>query len=1808
MPVHDSDDVVSMQRPALVVGVGASADDIDACRQILAALPSRNGMAFVLVPHGGPGDAGVGAEVLASATPMPVLEAVDGVPLQPDTVYVAAPGAAIGICGHAIRVSSADALDGTLPIDHLFRTMASDLGASAAGIVLSGTADDGQDGLRAIRAAGGLTIAQAPSPVTSPEDQVHDAGTTEDIDLLLAIDAMAGALVRFASLPRGMRVPVAPELAGETSDEAIRLSDAAIDQLAAILEGQAEFDLRVYKTGTVQRRVFRRMSLTGHETVDGYVGHVRESRHEQQALVRDLLISVTGLFRDPEAYAVLRREAIDPLVEAARAGDTLRAWVAGCATGEEAYSLAIELFEAMARRGVRLGVQIFATDVDQEALAVARTGLYPPSIAGHAPPDRLQTYFVPVEGRGYRVTSLLRDAVSFAVHDVTRDPPFSRVHLVSCRNLLIYLRPHAQEQVLRVLHYALLPDGVLFLGASESAGSQRFLFSTVSKRWRLYRKVGRSLPRMVRRGSLRQTLSGDAMASGGDHREASRSPRQPQGDLARRLVLQARVPPTVVVGARGGVLFMHGELRPYLRFPDGDPRLEIAELVAPELATRVRAALHRSRRDSETVIAYSSPEQGRASRVRITATPAFELGDDAVILTFEDVEEVTGTPAVLSTTETAATETAATEAVLEQMERELLATREDLRNTVEELEASNEELHSSHEESTSMNEELQSANEELEATAEELTTVNAQLREKVEQLEHANDDLTNFFESSRVATLFLDSRLCVRRFTPAAGELLRLGSADIGRSIDDIARDLLQGGLIADARDVMAEGVPRSRELRTSEMRWLQRRVLPYRTEHGPAEGVVVTFNDVTELKTTAARLASSAQQQAAIAGLGLVALEESDLQAFFDQVVNSVQQTLHVDLCTILELQPSGAVLLVRAGAGLQQGLVGEATVPTGLQSQAGFTLASDLPVAVYDLVSERRFTTPALLDDHGVRSGVSCAIERGDQPYGVLAVHTRSPRRFTDEEVHFLQAIAAVVAGAIARHVTRVRLGLESAVATAISDARSLEGVIGDVSRAMAEQLGEGVSEYWQPGEDDTPRRTARLSSSPEDGQGRDDASPPTPAVAALVQRVLASGRAEWLSSVQEPHATRLDTADGPAALRSAIAIPVMTGAGRLGVLVHLSRQRVRADRVLLHSLETIGRTLGDCGDRLDATRRLSATVDSAPVGIADRALDGRWLRVNDRVCDITGYTREELIGRPFREFVHEDDYEREHVLAEELAAGARERYAIEKRYVRKDGQTIWVHVSASLVARLDGSPEYTVVVVEDISARKRAEHDLRLSESRFRDVLRGSPVPMMLHAEEGRVLAVSDSWTTFTGFALDHAGTFEDWVRDACAGEAGAGLVLDGHASGVEAGPRGVECDIRTKRGEMRRVQISVMPLAAGADGLRLRLVTVLDLTAQRAYEQEVEHASQQKDEFIAMLSHELRNPLAAIRTATAVLKRAGHVPATVEHVQQVLERQSTHMARLLDGLLDISRIVLGRIDVVQKPLDLRVLVEGATGDARELIAQAGLTLTVHCPDRPVWVFGDAVRLTQALDNLLGNARKFTPAPGTIEVRLEVEGEAAVIRVRDSGIGIEPALLPRVFEVFRQGAQRIDRARGGLGLGLALVKLLVERQGGSVSAASDGEGRGAEFAIRLPVIQAPEDAASVEMPSPPPPRRVLVVEDSEDAAGMMQLLLEQMGHQVTTTIRGETAIDVAGSTPFDIVLCDLGLPGGLTGYDVARALRASDATRHLPLVALTGYGRPDDLERSAAAGFDAHLIKPVSVDDLDQVLRDLPSRQEG
>ena len=840
-------------------------------------------MTFLIVQHLDPTHRSLLPELLQPCTTMKVSEAANDTPLRANEVYVVPSNQALSVSRGRIKLSEPTFKQGVrYSVDHLFTSLAKDCGPRAVGVVLSGAGSDGTAGVRDIRIAGGLAIAQEPTTSGQP-GMPESAINAGHVDIVLTIDEIPAALERYASLPVLAR-PVSDPESEKLPDAVNGLSEDTLVRLAALFEAQENFDLRIYKSGTIVRRVLRRMGLSGYQDPLAYLDALRNSPNERRVLVRDLLISVTDFFRDPETFVALQKLAIDPIVSRTAPGAPIRVWVPACATGEEAYSLGIELLESMARHKNRVPLQIFATDLDSDAIAIGRAGVYPSTISDRMSPERLATYFEHLEGRGYRVRNTLRDTISFAVHDLTKDPPFSRINLVSCRNVLIYLTPEAQQHVLKSIHFALESDGYLMLSNSETVGPQREVFTVHSKPHRIYRKFGASREFRAQQRAFNPPPIHALSSKAEQSRRKTASAEAQQTDLARRTIMEAWVPATLIVSEDGTVIYSHGALDTYLRFPQGEnPSLELAEILKPDTATRVRGAVFRARQSGEVVVTMSA-DSGTDQAIKVTARPTPSIKPGAVMVTFEDVAypsaagvEPPASPLVAQ----------AQDQLVAQLEQELKASREDLRNTVEELESTNEALRSSNEESLSMNEELQSTNEELEATTEELrslneelTAVNSQLRDKILQLEQAHDDLNNFVTSTAIATIFLDERLCIHRSTPAARELLAIDYSDIGRRVGDIAREPLQVDLEKEAKAVLQQLTPRNREFQLSDGRWLERNILPYRTESRRIEGVVVTFRDITGRRGAETKVEQSRRRMALTLDAAALALFEYNPEA----------------------------------------------------------------------------------------------------------------------------------------------------------------------------------------------------------------------------------------------------------------------------------------------------------------------------------------------------------------------------------------------------------------------------------------------------------------------------------------------------------------------------------------------------------------------------------------------------------------------------------------------------------------------------------------------------------------------------------------------------------------------------------------------------------------------------------------------------------------------------------------------------------------------------------------------------------------
>ena len=824
-----------------IVGIGASAGGLDACKGFFNAVPAESGMAFVLIQHLDPTRESLTAELVGAYTRMRVVQAADGMRVEANRVYVIPPNAYLSIRQQTLRLSAPTAPRNLrMAVDFFLSSLAADQQERAIGIILSGTGSDGTLGLKEIKAAGGMTMVQDPQSAQH-DGMPRSAMAGGGADYVLPAEQMAAALLAYV------------RQAGRASTRIAARPAQTPDPLATVVEvmrERAKFDFSGYKKGTLSRRLRRRMSLRHVGALPEYVEILRSDPAEVRALFQDLLINVTSFFREPAAWQVLQEQVIRPLVAAAAADASLRAWVPACASGEEAYSLAMLLIEEIESAGKACRLQVFASDVDGEALATARAGTYPEGIAAQVPARRLSRFFVKVE-HSYQASKELRDAVVFAQQSLVSDPPFSRLDLISCRNLFIYLEPAVQEQLLPLLHFALLEGGCLFLGRAEGVGPQEDLFAPVSSKWRIYRRVGQARPDRLRFPAAAAAVA--AVARG----RTARLPTPPRlATLAQDLLLQRYAPACVIIDRSGEMLYFQGRTDDYLAQPSGLPTRDLIAQARRGLRARLRGAVQDAVRDNRRVV-VSGAQVRRGHTLRMVTTTVEPLKaassevDGLWLVSFEDEPQV----AAPAGTPPAAGERADNAGRVQQLEYELTTSREDLQRTIEDLRASNEELMSVNEEFQSSNEELETSKEELQSLNEELTTSNAQLEDKIGELEAANNDLDNLLTSTNVATLFLDTQLRVRRFTPAATRLFGLAPSDIGRPIANVVQHFTDATLLSDAAAVLHRPITPKTEVQTRDGRWYVRQVLPYRTRDERTEGVVITFSDVAAEALQQARL-----------------------------------------------------------------------------------------------------------------------------------------------------------------------------------------------------------------------------------------------------------------------------------------------------------------------------------------------------------------------------------------------------------------------------------------------------------------------------------------------------------------------------------------------------------------------------------------------------------------------------------------------------------------------------------------------------------------------------------------------------------------------------------------------------------------------------------------------------------------------------------------------------------------------------------------------------------------------------------------
>ncbi len=870
----------SSARDFFVIGIGASAGGLEALKSFFENMPEDNGMAYVIIQHLSPDYKSLMAELLSKHTKMQVNRVADGMSVASNQIYLIPPKKNMHIYkGKLYLTKQPPRSTLNLPIDIFFRSLAEDMENRSVGIILSGTGSDGTLGIRAIKGAGGMVMVQ--DETTAKFDGMpRSAIYTGLVDYILPPEKMPGQLLRFIQHPF-----IVKKMESESTDD--------LSKILSIIKHQTGFDFSFYKLPTIIRRVERRIGINQKDSIEDYVTMLESSPKEAETLSKELLIGVTKFFRDREAFDILKEKVIPEIFEGKNPYDTIRVWSVGCSTGEEAYSLAILLNEYSEQIGKPLNIQVFATDIDRESIEYAGGGMYPASIITDIEEDTLKKYFSK-RGDYYKINDNIRRMVVFASHNITRDPPFSKIDFISCRNLLIYFKPSMQKRAISIFRFALNDNGYLFLGSSESIGELTSYFLNVSNKWKIFKCLVAQKPRII--GDIYPHLS-NQLVMGRDKKDDFMPVLSESDDLLTQLGLELFnefMPPAVIINDNMELLYVFKNAHKYLRINPGKVNLNILSLIVPELNSIVSTAIHKAVKSNKQIEyeEVSTGSEDDSEKINLVVRPyKYKNNKSYMLVIFQKPEKTGFVPDALWFEGNGASNQR-----LKDLEQELQYTRENLQATIEELETSNEELQATNEELIASNEELQSANEELQSLNEELYTVNSEYQNKIEELTELNNDINNWLSASNIGSIFLDLQLRLRKFTPLAQKAVNVIDNDIGRSIKHLSYNFKYDDFF-DKIDAVAQSlISIETEVQNVDGMWFLLKIIPYRTIQNAVKGVAITFIDITEIKLLEDKLAMERDLLLRILENSSVAKTIISKSGEFSYANSKAQKLLHLE------------------------------------------------------------------------------------------------------------------------------------------------------------------------------------------------------------------------------------------------------------------------------------------------------------------------------------------------------------------------------------------------------------------------------------------------------------------------------------------------------------------------------------------------------------------------------------------------------------------------------------------------------------------------------------------------------------------------------------------------------------------------------------------------------------------------------------------------------------------------------------------------------------------------------------------------
>jgi|GEM_PF-78657 len=1819
MPDNCDRDVQTPNNDLFVVGIGASAGGLSALEELFDNLSTASGAAFVVIQHLSPDFKSLMKELLERRTTMPVHRVTEGMKLQPNTVYLIPPGQNLALERNVLRLEDRKKNKNkkhelNFPIDLFLTSLAENYGERSIGIILSGSGSDGTRGLKTIKEAGGVALVQ--DPQTAEFDGMPGSAiATGVVDRILPPRELSQLIYQCIVSPTNI------SKTGVSKDSQINAGDLA--EIARLLLDKEALDFSQYKSSTITRRIHRRCLIHNFKNIDDYLQLLNDSETERQILCSDLLINVTHFFRDYPAWQQLENNILPQLIEQSQNEAELRFWITACSTGEEAYSLAILVHEAIQNSAKNLRVKIFATDIDRTALEKASKGVYPASIARDVGTERLQKYFV-AKDNSYQIMRKIREMLIFSPHDLTRDAGFTRIDLVTCRNVLIYMKSELQDRVLRNLHFSLVLRGVLFLGEADTLGQFDSEFETLDKKWKFFQKATdtrlsmpmRSTPRIGANSSLRRLTLPPEQA-----------PSEPILEQCLNRLSDDLDSVILMISKDNHLLHVSGNSGKIFQPPGGKVTTEVTKMVVPPLQLPLNTALHRAKQQ-EKPVHYQGIKldfQGETLDVSLKVIPPQKGRIDGDFFVVKIRQEI-----VTATVETPAVEkfelgSEASRRMME-LENELQQTRENLQALVEELETTNEEQQASNEELTASNEELQSTNEELHSVNEELHTVNIEYQSKIGELTQLNDDVDNLLQSTEIGVIFLDKSLKIRKFTPAATIAIALRQSDLDRPLEELHWKFECPNLFLLLQEVLITKQPIELEVQLRQSQdYLLMQIHLYQTQSKDSQGLVISFVGINEIKQVQKTLEAEVvarirSEEKLIVNQEALLVTQKRVENIFSSLEDAVWsfdlpdenlsylndsfETIYgrtkaeFFACSTLWLDavhPEDKDFVRKAHRVIkqQEKLDLEYRIVHGdgsirwvrdrskiIFSDRAIPIRKDFVIS--DLTAQKQaqdalkareqsfqaifnsmFQFIGVLDLEGIllEANQTSLTFGGLRPEEVLDRPFWEAKWWTISEATQAQlkrAIATAAAGEFIRYEVDA-IGAKDRVITIDFSLNPVFDETGEVVQIISE--GRDVSELKQAREalaqtnlqleqrvaertqslavfSDRLQRLHRLAIS--EYQHLEDLftdylqagcqmlnlatgivsevdnykykivaveSPlalevgyKTSCVDTYCAEVVETNTTITFAEVADIKSMREHPVYLNLKLESFIGTPIFVNGSLYGTL-NFSDTTPKESGFTSEEIKIVELMAKDIGNSITTVRaeaalarsmaRFRNTFEQAAVGVSHISPAGGFIKVNQRLCEISGYQNQDLLTKKFPDIIHPQDLSLYHEYLEQIVSGKSGNYSLEKRLIKSDRSMVWVNLTVSLVRDDGGEPDYFISVIEDISDRKQTEIAL--------------------------------------------------------------------------------------------------------------------------------EQANQAKDGFIARMSHELRTPLSSILGFSQLLQKDFLSNTQKVGYAKIVYQSGQHLLDLINDILDFSKMSANEITIVKENFNFIQFLEQIIVNLSIRARDKDLGLKVDlAADLPKFVNGDFNRLRQVLYNLLSNAIKFTKT-GDVTFRVMYDADklsnqandrqnaASIPKIRfeikDTGIGISSERYDDIFVPFKQ-INNLTEISQGSGLGLSISQNIVGLMGSQIKLNSELD-RGSTFWFDLELPEVDETLISsseiVELDwqkaqSLKEPRRVLIVDDNLESRILLVNWLQPLGFIVAEADNGKVAIETANTFKPDIILTDLIMPV-MDGKEMIIKLKQDSQLQHIPIFTISANS--DFILKHDEIDCDEFLDKPIKLEKLLELL---------